>query len=211
MFRGDTVTALVRRGVVPALLFTAVALTGCYQKMGVQPALDPYDQSEFFEDRMSARPRVEGTVAVGELREDEHLFTGREGGQLATRFPFPITEDVLDRGQQRFNIYCTPCHGPTGEGDGMIVRRGYKKPKSYHEADVVAQPAGYYFSAITNGFGVMPSYAAQIPVEDRWAIVAYIRALQLSQRVPAATLSPEEVAKLNAPPAAEHAAAGGAH
>lgn len=188
-----------RRG-LPALLAGAVcvlALSGCYQKMGLQPAYDPYDESDFFEDGMSARPRVEGTVARGELQEDEHLYAGRgDGGQLATTFPFPVTAEILDRGQERFNIYCAVCHGPTGEGDGMIVRRGYKRPNSFHMPTVAAQPEGYYFTVMTQGFGVMPSYAAQVPAEDRWAIVAYIRALQMSQRATVADIPAEELSRL---------------
>lgn len=200
MFRGKSAGSRLHGSRVGGLLLTAVmsaaALTGCYQKMGVQPALDPYDSSDFFADQMSARPRVEGTVAQGELFEDELLHTGNEGGQLAQRYPFPVTEQVLDRGQQRYNIYCMPCHGPTGEGDGMIVRRGLKQPNSFHAETVRSQPEGYYFTVITQGFGVMPPYRAQIPAEDRWAIIAYVRALQLSQRATVADIPAEELSRL---------------
>lgn len=201
MFPGDTSGASRRsrlRGVLLTATLSAVALTGCYQKMGVQPALDPYDSSEFFDNNMSARPRVEGTVAQGELFEDEFLHTGNEGGQPAQRFPFAVTEDVLDRGQERYNIYCMPCHGPTGEGDGMIVRRGFKQPTSFHADTVRAQPEGYYFTVITQGYGVMPSYKAQVPAEDRWAIIAYMRALQLSQRATVVDIPQEELTRLEA-------------
>lgn len=201
MFRGDTAVARtplrVRRltGAVAAAA-CVLALSGCYQKMGLQPAFDPYDASDFFDDQMSARPRVEGTVARGELREDELLYAGRSGGQLTTMFPMPVTESVLDRGEERYNIYCAVCHGPTGEGDGMIVRRGFKRPNSFHAEQVRSHPEGYYFTVISQGFGVMPSYAAQVPVEDRWAIIAYIRALQLGQRVNASEIPAEELQKL---------------
>lgn len=203
MFRGETTGGRKRPAILLPLLggvIAMLALSGCYQKMGLQPAFDPYDQSDFFEDGMSARPRVEGTVARGEYSEDELLHTGRSGGQLATMFPFPVTGEVLDRGQERFNIYCSVCHGPAGEGDGMIVRRGYKKPNSFHSPTVAAQPEGYYFTVMTQGFGVMPSYAAQVPVEDRWAIVAYIRALQLSQRASVADIPAEELSRLESAP-----------
>lgn len=199
MFRGDSTAGskpAARLLPLVAGLVATLALSGCYQKMGVQPAFDPYDESDFFEDGMSARPRVEGTVARGEYSEDELLTTGRSGGQLAAMFPFPVTREVLDRGEQRFNIYCSVCHGPTGEGDGMIVRRGYKRPNSFHSPTVAAQPVGYYVTVMTQGFGVMPSYAAQVPAEDRWAIAAYIRALQLSQRATVADIPAEELSRL---------------
>ena len=180
------------------LLLAAALTTGCYQKMGNHPAYDPYEQSDFFANKSSARPLVEGTIARGTLRHDTHLFTGRVNNQLATAFPFPVTKEVLDRGEQRFNVYCSMCHGRTGEGDGMIVLRGYKKPRSYHVDELKQQPVGYFVDVMTNGFGVMPSYAAQVPAEDRWAIAAYIRALQISQSATVMDIPPDELAKLEA-------------
>jgi mono/diheme cytochrome c family protein len=145
-----------------------------------QPKYVPLRGSTFFGDQQSARPVVAGTVARGQLREDTLLYTGKVDGIDATVFPFAIDERRLRRGQDRFNIYCSPCHARTGEGDGMIVRRGYRRPPSYHDDRLRNAPVGHFFDVITNGFGAMPDYAAQVDVEDRWAIAAYIRALQLS-------------------------------
>jgi mono/diheme cytochrome c family protein len=147
-----------------------------------QPRYKPLAPSEFFGDDRSARPLVEGTVARGYLREDAHLHTGKIDGVPAATFPFPVTVEILSRGRERFDVYCSPCHGPSGNGDGMIVQRGFKKPPSLH-IDLLRNAApGYLFDVITNGFGAMSDYSAQVSVPDRWAIVAYIRALQLSQR-----------------------------
>jgi mono/diheme cytochrome c family protein len=146
-----------------------------------QPRYKPLSQSDFFGDDRSARPLVEDTVPRGELRDNEHLYTGKINGETATTFPFEITKEVLDRGEQRFNIYCTPCHDHTGSGMGMVVRRGFKRPPSFHIDRLRQAPPGYFFDVITNGFGAMQGYAEQVPVKDRWAIIAYIRALQLSQ------------------------------
>ncbi len=153
----------------------------CRQDMHDQPRMRAYRGTEFFGDGRSARPLVEGVVARGQLREDAHLFTGKLDGAFAESFPFPITADVLARGQERFRIYCSPCHGQLGTGEGMVAERGYKKPPSYHIDRLRSEKPGYFFDVITSGFGAMPDYAAQVPVPDRWAIVAYIRALQLSQ------------------------------
>ena len=117
----------------------------------------------------------------GFLHEDELLYTGKVGSDMATTFPFAITRADLDRGQERFNIYCAPCHGRTGEGNGMVVQRGFKAPPSYHIDRLRTAPVGYFFDVITNGFGAMPDYSAQVTPEDRWLIVAYIRALQLTE------------------------------
>jgi len=145
-----------------------------------QPKYIPLRQSTFFADQRSARPLIAGTVARGQLREDTLLYTGKVGNADATLFPFRIDEVVLQRGRERYDIYCSPCHSRTGDGDGMVVRRGYRRPPSYHDERLRNAPVGHYFDVITNGFGAMPDYAAQIKVEDRWAITAYIRALQLS-------------------------------
>jgi mono/diheme cytochrome c family protein len=146
------------------------------------PRYEPLEASSFFADGHSARPIVANTVARGHLREDEHLYTGKVGGQLATEFPMPVTSEVMARGQERFNVFCAPCHGRTGDGTGMIVQRGFRQPPSYYEDRLVNAPVGYLYDVMTNGFGAMQDYAAQVPVTDRWAIAAYIRALQLSRR-----------------------------
>jgi mono/diheme cytochrome c family protein len=154
---------------------------GCRQDMHDAPRYEAYEKSDFFSDQRSARPLIEGTVARGHLDEDEVLHTGKSGGTFAAQLPLPIDMALLQRGRQRYQIYCTPCHGLAGNGDGMVVRRGYRKPTSFHDDRLRAQPVGYFFDVMTNGFGAMPDYAAQVPMRDRWAIVAYIRALQLSQ------------------------------
>lgn len=169
---------------------------GCQQQMANQPRYDPLEASDFFADGRSARPLVEGTVARGHLRLDEHFYTGKINGQLATTFPFPVTPAVLDRGQERFNIYCTPCHDRLGTGLGMVVRRGYRQPPSYHIERLRSAPAGHFFDVMTRGFGAMPDYAAQIPPRDRWAIAAYIRALQLSQSATLDDVPPPQRATL---------------
>jgi mono/diheme cytochrome c family protein len=161
------------------LVLGAVA-SGCRQDMHDQPNYQPLEESAFFGDALSARPTVEGTVARGHLDADTLLYDGKVDGAVATVFPFPVTQEVMDRGQERFNVYCSPCHGETGMGDGMIVRRGYRRPPSYTEDRLLEAPVGHFFDVITNGFGAMPDYAAQVRPTDRWAIVAYIRALQLS-------------------------------
>jgi mono/diheme cytochrome c family protein len=159
-----------------------------------QPKYVPLRQSAFFNDERSARPLVEGTVARGQLREDELMYTGKVKGEDAAVFPMRVDAAVMARGQERFNIYCSPCHGRTGQGDGMIVRRGYRRPPSMHQDRLRNAPVGHFFDVMTNGFGAMPDYASQIKAEDRWAIIAYIRALQLSEHatlddVPAADRS----------------------
>ena len=159
----------------------ALLLAGCRQDMHDQPKYVPLRQSAFFNDARSARPVVEGTVARGQLHDDELMYTGKVNGQDATVFPMRVDAAVMARGQQRFNIYCSPCHGRTGQGDGMVVRRGYRRPPSMHQDRLRGAPPGHFFDVITNGFGAMPDYAAQITAADRWAIVAYVRALQLSE------------------------------
>jgi mono/diheme cytochrome c family protein len=157
-----------------------------------EPRYEALEKSDFFADQRSARPLVEGTVARGQLNEDEALHTGKSGGAFVTQLPMPADLPLLERGRQRYDIYCTPCHGLAGNGDGMVVRRGYRKPSSFHDDRLRAQPAGYFFDVMTNGFGAMPDYAAQVGVRDRWAIVAYIRALQLSQHATLADVPPAE-------------------
>ncbi|NDQ58599.1 MAG: cytochrome c [Acidipila sp.] len=149
--------------------------------MQVQPKILPLAESQFFEDGRSARPVVAGTVARGQLRTDELLFTGKSNGADAVQFPFAITRQDLERGRERYNIYCSLCHGASGDGQGMIVQRGFPPPPSYHIDRLRQAPAGHFFDVITNGYGTMFSYASRVNPQDRWRIVAYIRALQLSQ------------------------------
>jgi mono/diheme cytochrome c family protein len=189
-----------RRGLLVGLLLLAAA--GCRQDMHNQPKAIPLRESMFFKDTSSARPVVEGTIARGTLQDDAAFFTGKAGALAVEALPFALTADVLDRGEQRFNIYCTPCHGLSGNGDGMIVRRGYRQPPSYHIDRLRAVPLGHFYDVMTNGFGAMPDYRAQISPRDRWAIAAYVRALQLSQHTPADELSQEERQKLSQPAAA---------
>ena len=173
------------------LLSAALVLltcAACRQDMHDQPKYTAYKPSDFFADQRSARPAVEGTIAQGHLNEDELLYAGRVGGQPATMFPFAIDEPLMRRGRERYDIFCSPCHGLTGDGDGMVVQRGYRRPPSFHTDRLRDAPPGHIYDVITNGFGAMPDYAAQIPVRDRWAIAAYMRALQLSQNAAASQL-----------------------
>jgi mono/diheme cytochrome c family protein len=172
---------------------------GCRQDMHNSPKAIPLRESVFFKNGSSARPLVEDTVARGTLQDDVTFFTGKNGATEVDALPFALTADVLDRGEQRFNIYCTPCHGPTGRADGMIVRRGYRQPPSFHIDRLRQVPIGHFYDVMTNGFGAMPDYKAQIAPRDRWAIAAYVRALQLSQHASAADLTPDERQKLSQP------------
>jgi mono/diheme cytochrome c family protein len=169
---------------------------GCRQDMHDPPRYRLNSATDFFGDRRSARPLVQGAVARGMLRSDSGYWTGKVGDREVTNFPFPITKAVLTRGQDRYNIYCTPCHGLTGYGDGMIVSRGLKNPPSYHTEVLREAPVGRIYGAVTNGFGSMLSYASRMPAEDRWAVVAYVRALQASQNVKLAELGTSEAQKV---------------
>ena len=185
------------RKFLPAVLALIFLTTACRIDMHIQPYYRPLAKSDFFADGRSARNPVDGTVARGDLREDSYLYTGKIGGNPGEYMPFPVTPDVLTRGQDRFNVYCTPCHGRVGDGNGFIPSRGLKRPPSYHIDRLRKAPVGYFFDVMTNGFGVMPDYSAQIAPRDRWAIVAYVRALQLSQNatstdVPAGQKVPAE-------------------
>lgn len=180
-----------------------VAAAGCRQDMHNQPKYRGLRPSALFADGSSARPRIEGTVARGTLQEDEGFFTGKVNKVTLKDLPFAVDAQVLDRGQERFNIYCTPCHGGTGAGNGMVVQRGYRQPPSFHIERLRQTDAGYFFDVMTNGFGVMPDYRAQITPRDRWAIVAYIRALQLSQHATAADVPGGDPAKVPQPGGAE--------
>jgi len=175
---------------VAALAFLALALSpGCHSDMYDQPRGKPLAQSRFFQNGQVARPLVEGTVPREEAPEDELLLTGRMNGQLSDTFPFRVTKEVLDRGHERFNVYCTPCHGPLGDGKGMIVQRGFPAPPSFHSDTLRAKPVGHYVDVITHGIGKMFPYADRVQPHDRWAIAAYIRALQLSQNAAVRDLS----------------------
>lgn len=168
--------------VIAALALTAVASAACRQDMHDAPRYDPLEVSEIFANGSSARPIVAGTVPRGQLNDDAFLHTGKGADGLPVNaFPFAITHEELDRGQERFNVYCSPCHGRTGVGNGMVVQRGYRQAQSLHIDRLKLAPVGYFFDVITNGFGVMPDYRSQIPVVDRWKIIAYVRALQLSR------------------------------
>lgn len=185
----------------PASVYLLAALllaSACRTDMMDQPRYKPLAASDFFGDGRSARPPVPGTIARGHLNDDTHLHTGKVDGVLVTTFPFPVNKPVFERGRERYNIYCAPCHDLVGNGNGMVVRRGYRQPPSLHEDRLRAAPAGHFFDVMTNGFGGMPDYAAQIPVRDRWAIAAYVRALQLSQRAAPADVPPAELRKLEA-------------
>jgi hypothetical protein len=172
-------------------------LTGCRQDMHDQPKYIPLRPSSFFDDGRSARPIPAGTVARGHLDADIAFYTGKgPDGKYVDAFPFPITKDVLMRGQNRYNIYCTPCHDRLGTGNGMVVRRGFRHPPSYHIDRLRQAPNGYIFDVITNGFGAMQDYSAQIEPADRWAIIAYERALQLSQNATLNDVPPTDRAQL---------------
>ena len=198
--------------------FLWLTSAGCRRDMQDQPKIKPLRGSTFFSDGLGSRPPIEGTIPRGYLREDVEFYTGKKAGaatatatpaqqqtagaQNATaqqssfpddvvEFPIPVTKDVVLRGRERFNIFCSACHGMTGNGDGMIVRRGYRRAASFNDDRLRQAPVGHFFDAMTNGWGAMPSYAPQIPVQDRWAIAAYIRALQASQQnTAAASASP---------------------
>jgi mono/diheme cytochrome c family protein len=163
-----------------------------------QPSYTAMEQSSFFPDNTASRPPVAGTVARGQLREDELLYLGMIDGGPADVFPFPIDEAVMARGQEAFNAFCSPCHGRTGRGDGIIVQRGFTRPPDLTDDNARSSPVGHFFNVITNGFGAMPDHAAQVQVRDRWAIAAYLRALQASTAVPIADIPPAERARLEA-------------
>ena len=184
---------------VLGVVAVAVALAGCRQDMHDAPSYDPLQATTFFANGAASRMLVANTVPRGLLREDTHLNEGKVDGQLATTFPMPVTAEVMARGQERFNVFCSPCHGRTGSGNGMVVQRGFRAPPSYHEDRLRNAPVGYFFDVMTNGFGAMQDYASQVPVADRWAIAAYIRALQLSQRATVADVPANRRAELDRP------------
>src|SRR5574339_512285 len=186
--KSRTKSRLVGRCALLAVGASLVLSAGCRQDMHNQPKYRPLRESAFFADASSARLQIDGT-----------FFTGKNGAMFVTELPFPVTPAVIDRGQERFNIYCTPCHGLTGSGDGMVVQRGYPVPPSFHIDRLRNIEAGYFFDVMSNGFGRMPDYRAQITPRDRWNIVAYIRALQLSQHAAQADVPGGDPTKLAQP------------
>ena len=207
---------------VCCLLFTS----SCRRDMQDQPKMKPYRSSTFYTDGLSTRPTVPGTVPRGFLNEDTEYFTGKKAGRSSGAttsgpqpgttsanaigaaafpddvevFPIPVTDELVARGRERYDIFCSACHGFTGRGDGMVVRRGFRRAASFHDERLRAAPVGHFFDAMTNGWGAMPSYSQQISVKDRWAIAAYIRALQLTRQneqgpAPAAGASPSPQAE----------------
>lgn len=181
---------------LPSLAYLIVALlpllghTSCRRGMVDQQKVKPLAQDDFFADSRGSRIPPAHTVARGQLREDEQFYTGKIGNDLAATFPMPISPELLARGRERYEIYCAVCHASTGDGNGMIVQRGFPPPPSFHEQRLRDAPIGHFIDVITNGYGVMYSYASRVAPEDRWAVAAYIRALQLSQHATAADADP---------------------
>jgi mono/diheme cytochrome c family protein len=185
------------RGVALAVVAASLVVTaGCRQDMQVQPKYRPLDGTTFFSDGRSARPPVPGTVARGQLRINEAMYTGKVNGIPVDAFPFPITRKDLERGHERYNIYCSPCHDFTGSGHGLVVQRGFPPPPSYHIERLRHAPVGHFFDVMTNGYGTMYSYADRISPRDRWCIAAYIRALQLSENATLSDVPEKDRAKL---------------
>jgi len=185
-------------GEMACLLCLAAALlgsVGCHQDMYDQPRYEPLESSEFYPDGKASRDLPAGTIPRGYLQQ-RALREARRNGKLVEEIPLTVDRELLERGQQRYNIYCSICHGLAGNGDGMIVQRGFRRPPSYHTGRLRSVPVGHFFDVISNGWGVMPSLAPQVEVRDRWAIAAYLRALQLSQGAPLKLLSPDERERL---------------
>jgi mono/diheme cytochrome c family protein len=183
-----------------ALLSLSVLAGGCRKGMMNQGKVKPLAEDDFFKDGSGARPIPAHTVARGQLNQDESFFSGLVGDRLVQVMPMPVTREVLQRGRGRYDIYCAVCHSRTGDGDGMIVQRGFPRPPSLHEARLRAAPDGHFFDVMTQGYGVMYSYAARVEPQDRWAIVAYIRALQLSRHATTNEVTPDERSKMEALP-----------
>jgi len=186
-----------RRLVILYLLFSMlIATIGCRRDMYNQPKSNPLRESDFFPDGASSRPIPPHTVSRGDAQMDEAFYTGMIGTNLVTTFPFAITRDVMERGRERFEINCVPCHGETGEGNGIVVQRGFPAPPSYHINRLRTAPVGHFFDVMTHGYGVMYSYANRVTPEDRWAIAAYIRALQLSRHIAVTNLPANEQSRI---------------
>jgi mono/diheme cytochrome c family protein len=184
----------------PCIIVCLLLLTGCWYDMREQAKLKTLGPSDFFLDGQEARPLLPDAVARGHLDLDKAMYQGmNEDGTPVDTFPIEITREVLERGYQQYDIFCSPCHGRLGNGQGMIVQRGFKAPPSFHIERLREAPPGYYYDVITNGFGVMYSYASRVPPEDRWAIVAYIKALQLSQNATIDDVPPDQRSKLEEP------------
>jgi mono/diheme cytochrome c family protein len=196
---------------VLVVVLLALGAAGCRQDMHDAPRYKPLAASDFFADGRASRNLPAGTVARGWLRADEALYTGRANGELLAEFPFPITPAEMQRGRDRYNIYCTPCHGILGDGQGMVVQRGLRRAASYHQDRLRDEKVGYFFDVVTNGFGAMQGYAEQIPVRDRWLIVAYVRALQLSQHATMADVPADRQNDLDNPPAKKTETAAAPH
>lgn len=182
---------LTLRHIAPLAVTALVLLAGCRQDMHDQPKYKPLARSDFYADLRSARPPVEHAIARGQLHEDTYFYSGLIGNSATPGdyMPFPVTMEVLQRGRERFNIYCAPCHSRLGDGNGIVPSRGFpKKPPSFHIDRLRKAPLGYIFDVVTHGFGLMPDYSSQISPRDRWTIVAYIRALQLSQNASASEI-----------------------
>jgi mono/diheme cytochrome c family protein len=165
------------------------------------PRYETFEASDTFSDGRASRNYPTGTVARGQLRDDDHLYTGKVNGFFATTYPFPITDADLKRGQERYTIYCTPCHGQLGDGKGMVVQRGLRQAASYHQDRLRNVAVGYLYDVVANGFGAMQGYAEQIPPRDRWLIAAYVRALQLSQNASVDDVPATDRGRLDAPAA----------
>jgi Cytochrome C oxidase, cbb3-type, subunit III len=199
MFRGDSLR-LARFAAATAIGAAALVLSNACrppQVMANQPSYKPYASSALFTNGSSARELLAGTVARGHVDPPDFYRTGKVNGVFGDGFPMQVTRETLARGHERFDIYCSPCHGRVGNGDGMIPRRGYRRPPSFHTDDLRSRPSGHYFDVMTNGFGAMPQYGTMIPVRDRWTIVAYIRALQLSEHATIADVPPPQRAALD--------------
>lgn len=197
-----------------ALFGLAALLAGCHTDMWRQPRQEPLDESHFFADGAVNRPLVPGTIARDHLRLDNTFYTGAKDGKWVDEIPVPLTKELLARGQERFQIYCTPCHGQLGDGKGMIAQRGLQLRRpvgNYHTDRLRNMPAGHFYDVITNGYGAMYSYASRIEPQDRWAVVAYVRALQLSQHADPADADPEALAKGSQPATPETGHEGGGH
>jgi hypothetical protein len=190
---------------VAALAAALSLLSGCRSEMYEQPRYEPLEPSSFFEDGKSSRPLVAGTVPRADARgappagaDEDVFYTGWRKGELAEEVPFPVDRALLERGRERYEIYCVPCHAYSGDGRGMIVRRGFNQPPPYYSEELRKQPIGHFFDVMTRGYGTMYSYATRVPPRDRWAIAAYIRALQLSQHAEVADLPEEDRRQLPA-------------
>jgi hypothetical protein len=178
------------------IFWVAVALAGCGQDMDRQAKLRPLQESAFFPDGQGSRPPVPGTIAQGGLRLDDPLYRGRVGKEFVPTFPFPVGKKDLERGRERYDIFCSPCHDRAGTGRGIVVQRGYRAPSSFHTDRLRQATPGYLFDVITRGFGTMPDYAVEVSPLDRWRIVAYVRALQLSQDAAREDVAAEDLDRL---------------